>query len=400
MGKWLEQKATVNELIKARDQLRWEVEHNFYWSAYVKVKDVSRNTSLQGKSFDTMRRRFDQCERELALEFINYSGLLQKAFAGKEGEPLAGHASYVAKHFSDAYGTRWYMDEILAELAQLEIETRKLTEDIKRLEDWSRSQHNISWFNGVVHDGAMGLTRWVFRQPSIDALKKQLYEKNRQINRLRDRRDILLQYDNDQAIIAAYDKAITLGRKIKTDLQRLIDANGGYNPRTGEGAFNIPRDYGRERGISIAVRPGQIRYISQKPEKPEYDKTFWRDYDPREGCAVACVSMALSSLGIDLLPWQICENNLKGNPNGLPVYMIWANSGNCLPIEWGGGALASKLKLYQNDPSQYAPPIIGIGGHYMIVTGVNSDGSYQVVDPAGVYTRYSGTITQVIQYRK
>jgi hypothetical protein len=111
--------------------------------------------------------------------------------------------------------------------------------------------------------------------------------------------------------------------------------------------------------------------------------------------------MALSSLGIDLLPKQICVNNLKSNTD--PVYMYWGNSGTCT-IYSGISNLDACLQKYANDPSKYAPPIMKLPDrqHYVLVTGKNPDGSYNILDPASASTTvWKGSSTpQIIQYYK
>jgi hypothetical protein len=147
--------------------------------------------------------------------------------------------------------------------------------------------------------------------------------------------------------------------------------------------------------------PNTIRYVSQITVSTEYNAAYWGDYSSGAGCAVSCVSMALSSLGVDVLPKQVCDNNLKSGTD--PVYMYWGNSGNCTTYS-GISSLDECLKKYVDDPSKYAPPIIRFPNrqHYVVVIGKNDDGTYSILNPENVNsTVWEGSsTTQIIQYSK
>lgn len=172
---------------------------------------------------------------------------------------------------------------------------------------------------------------------------------------------------------------------------------GGSTQEPGAGAESGSGPTGEIKG------PGDVRYISQIPSSSAYNASYWGEYDPTEGCAVSCVSMAMSSMGIDMLPKDVCANNLKSGSN--PVYMYWGNSGKCTNNKEGGtGSLDSALEEYSSNPSNYSAPIIKLPDrqHYVLVTGKNADGTYTIMDPANQSnTVWNGSSTpQVVQYHR
>lgn len=189
----------------------------------------------------------------------------------------------------------------------------------------------------------------------------------------------------------AYTSCTDLVDFINKAVEKYIQVDRGLIPQSEVGNADYPGN--------VTV-PARIRYISQNPNSPDYNASYWGGYDPSSGCAVSCVSMALSSLGIDMLPKDVCNNNLKTGTN--PVYMYWYNSGKC-SITSGTNSLKSALEKYQSDPNKYAPPIIKLPDrqHYVVVTGINADGSYQTLDPySGEKSYYLSSAPQIIQYYK
>lgn len=146
------------------------------------------------------------------------------------------------------------------------------------------------------------------------------------------------------------------------------------------------------------------RYISQREPQKQYWGSYYDEYYFdifNYGCYVSSISMALSSLGKDVLPKEICLINQTyepDNPTNCYIYSI-AREFDCdvlLPN------LDQALQNYQNNPKKYSPPIVWTGSHYVVVLAKNDDGSLLVRDP-GVAGDYSpqylnDNIVEVFQF--
>ena len=171
-----------------------------------------------------------------------------------------------------------------------------------------------------------------------------------------------------------------------------------------------------KEGISI----GSIRRVSQKLDLYangwEYNN---KDYTGIAGgeCGAACSSMAVSYLGVDISPGEICYKSDTGS-GFLTRWISW--SGITPKI---GSSFADFYNNYENDESyKYSPVIIhlrvypGSTGHYVVVIGKNPNGTYKICDPIDDYSSWDATIKdnyitginekvncnidQVIQYMK
>lgn len=132
-----------------------------------------------------------------------------------------------------------------------------------------------------------------------------------------------------------------------------------------------------------------FRYITQTEDSPDFSPNAWRGYIDcaKEGCAVACTSMAFSAIGIDLLPCEICEINSKYDEAD-PSLMFWDHVGKSVGLTMRVAPelknLDQALDDHLNDPQRYTPPIIRDSTqkqHYILVTGRNENGDYTVADP-------------------
>ena len=171
-----------------------------------------------------------------------------------------------------------------------------------------------------------------------------------------------------------------------------------------------------KEGISI----GSIRRVSQKSDLYangwEYNN---KDYTGIAGgeCGAACSSMAVSYLGVDISPGEICYKSDTGSG----VLTRWISWSGITPKI--GSSFADFYNNYENDESyKYSPVIIHLGvypgtnTHYVVVIGKNSDGTYKICDPVDAYSSWDATIKgnyitgingkvncnidQVIQYMK
>ena len=149
----------------------------------------------------------------------------------------------------------------------------------------------------------------------------------------------------------------------------------------------------KSKATTASCLLSKIRYCSQNPKNSSFKKGDWKNtnggyYNYRAGCAVACTVMALSSLGRNYLPKDICKWN------GDQVNMKWSNVAKMANVKLdkkGTGAnppyeddvLSVKIKNYQNNPSKYAPVIIWMENesHYVLLTNRISSGNYECLDP-------------------
>ena len=126
------------------------------------------------------------------------------------------------------------------------------------------------------------------------------------------------------------------------------------------------------------VVPGTIRYASQNPNGRYFYDAYWNSDAElaRHQCLAACLSMALSYVGVEATPGYILsQNNNYAKPNN----------------NWGGStclypAFDAAWSSYVNGDGTYSPPIIHLssyssGGHYVLVIAKVSDTVYKVADP-------------------
>ena len=145
-----------------------------------------------------------------------------------------------------------------------------------------------------------------------------------------------------------------------------------------------------EYGYSSGVSCGTIRYISQITGDQYFNWNYWPSSafglygSPGSECGTACISMALSYIGINKTPKEILGDD------GVTRYGVnWGGS------EYVSTSLSSAISNYINGNGKYSPIVICMSGagtwnsdlgkyndHYVMIAGKISDSSYQIVDPA------------------
>lgn len=138
-----------------------------------------------------------------------------------------------------------------------------------------------------------------------------------------------------------------------------------------------------EYSETAGVNAGTIRYVNQNLSSAYYYESYWGRYaeEAYEQCGTACVSMALSYIGIDALPEALADlwgadggsfgAHFYNPPEGVSVY---------------SGDFYTEFQNYLTGNGTYSPVIIHLdsyssNGHFVLVTAQLSDNVYQVVDP-------------------
>ena len=145
------------------------------------------------------------------------------------------------------------------------------------------------------------------------------------------------------------------------------------------------------------VSTGSIRRVSQQSELYANGWTYSnRDYTSIAGgeCGAACSSMAVSYLGVDISPGEVCYKS----DNGSAINTVWISWSGITPKI--GSSFTDYFNNYENDESYKFSPVIihlrvypGTNTHYVIVIGKNSDGTYKICDPVDAYSSWDATIS-------
>ena len=148
-----------------------------------------------------------------------------------------------------------------------------------------------------------------------------------------------------------------------------------------------------EYNYSARAQAGTIRYVSQLKMSPYFRQEYWGPYVNYAGheCLTACVSMALSYVGVSATPAELGDYwNMKGYTGGVPFRTIqWDTQG------FGGTYIKSSLDRamanYLNGHGAYSPAVIHLtsysaNGHWVMVSGKIDAHTYLIVDPANDYT--------------
>lgn len=144
-----------------------------------------------------------------------------------------------------------------------------------------------------------------------------------------------------------------------------------------------------EYGYSPQPEAGRVRYVCQQAEDDTFYEEYWGEWATWAGqeCGTACISMALSYLGIDAEPkdlaeWWISRMGFFGAvfrdvpeaqaQEQVPFFQAWDNytdgTGLYSPIVL---RLSPELNPYQTGNS-----------HYVLVLGQYEDGAWAAADPA------------------
>ena len=154
---------------------------------------------------------------------------------------------------------------------------------------------------------------------------------------------------------------------------------------------------------SDGVQKGRIRFVSQNSD---LSNNGWGSYTGIAGgeCGYASQSMALSYIGKDVPPGQLCAEEASGihqteygNPYVSGVHCA-SGSGNISASD-APSILSKMLDDFTNDfgKGKVSPIVLHYGGnrgpHAIVITGKNADGSYAVIDTARGNTVLSCTIS-------
>lgn len=147
------------------------------------------------------------------------------------------------------------------------------------------------------------------------------------------------------------------------------------------------------------VQKGKIRRVSQKSNL-ENNGWIYNGYNYTKvagmECGAASSSMAVSYLGKDISPGEICYVSGKGAMDFRTQWISW-DGVTCDNVS---GVEFNRLFNRYNDDDlyKYSPVIIhltkypGTSTHYVVVIGKNSDGTYKICDPVDKYSTWDATI--------
>lgn len=137
---------------------------------------------------------------------------------------------------------------------------------------------------------------------------------------------------------------------------------------------------------------GEMRYVAQISESEFYYEDYWGEYAPYSSneCGTACISMALSYLGIDKTPKELGDYWIqRGYTEGEPFSTVFTD----VPGATGGHSydFFKAFDRYENEEG-VSPVIIYFtkeinpyqtgNRHFVLVTDCLGDGKYSAVDPA------------------
>ena len=147
---------------------------------------------------------------------------------------------------------------------------------------------------------------------------------------------------------------------------------------------------GVEYSYSAAVSCGTIRYISQIIGSTYFNWSYWPTsslagyYSPSVECGTACISMALSYIGVNKTPSDILTPY-----NGWTQFISFGDGQHSNPsfktgmnnyIE--GNGLYSPVVICMSGAGSYNSDTGKYNNHYIMITGKISDTLYHYVDPA------------------
>ena len=145
-----------------------------------------------------------------------------------------------------------------------------------------------------------------------------------------------------------------------------------------------------EYNYSARAQAGTIRFVQQLSFSPYFYEAYWGQYASYAGheCLTACISMALSYVGVSATPAELGDYwNMKGYTGGVPFSTVqWDTQG------FGGSykkasSLDNAMANYLNGNGTYSPAVIHLNtysanGHWVLVAGKVNANTYLIVDPA------------------
>ena len=144
-----------------------------------------------------------------------------------------------------------------------------------------------------------------------------------------------------------------------------------------------------EYNYTTQVQAGTIRFVQQLTMSRYFYTGYWAPYESSAGheCLTACISMALSYVGVNATPAQLGDYwNMKGYKGGYPFSTIqWDTQA------FGGSYVKASLEQatanYLNGGGKYSPAVIHLksysaNGHWVLVAGKLDANTYLIVDPA------------------
>lgn len=155
------------------------------------------------------------------------------------------------------------------------------------------------------------------------------------------------------------------------------------HPNAGEVTISPFSD---SNGTRQSVKEGEVRYVDQSYGNERTNG--WGSYADTANwsCLTACISMALSYLGIDMSPADLLNakdgarywTGFKSGERDVP------GSTNYTTDHVGAkGTMDAMIENMKN--GGYSPVVLhyhsDLGEHTILVTGQNADGSYNVIDP-------------------
>lgn len=144
--------------------------------------------------------------------------------------------------------------------------------------------------------------------------------------------------------------------------------------------------------LEECVRQGEVRYVAQIKSDEHYFTEYWgryADYSSHE-CGTACISMALSYLGIDKTPEELGDYWISsGYTEGVPFSTVFGD----VPGAVGGHSFDFE-KAYENYENGSASPVIiyftarlnpykSGNRHFVMIVDKIGENEYKAVDPAG-----------------
>lgn len=167
-------------------------------------------------------------------------------------------------------------------------------------------------------------------------------------------------------------------------LTALIAAAALFIPSYAKGA-EVSYDTG------AAVEAGVVRYVSQISKNEYYCEDYWGVYAPYSSheCGTACISMALSYVGVDETPKELGDYWIEaGYTAGVPFSTVFGDVPNAV-----GGHTYDFKKAYENYENGDASPVIiyftaavnpyQTGNRHFVMLIEKFEGNeYLAVDPA------------------